>query len=154
MQRGNIPLLTRRAVLVTLSAWMCFWSNAVTYAIPPSRSDRNRTEVLRHLIRRNLHFSIHCWCRAVDERTVSAVRRAASPEDFPNLVAVMGDADPAVGAGAGAVLVSFGADAIPALREGVVSPDRLVASNATEALEEIRLNKQFLVRDDRGKPQR
>jgi len=101
----------------------------------------SRETIIRNTIKRNLHFSIHCWCNAVTDKTVPAIRKSVSENDIPTLVNLLGDRDLGVVAGASAVLVDFGDAALPALRQAE-SSGSLAGGQAGSAIIEIQLKKK------------
>ena len=65
------------------------------------------------MIKKNLHLSGHL-VRAVDSRTVEAVRREVSKADIPVLIELLSDKENVVGIGAQHVLETFGKEALSA----------------------------------------
>ncbi len=95
---------------------------------------------IRYVIDGNLHFSLHCWCRAADPSTVQAVRAALSEKDLPALVKLLEDPSEPVADAAVGTLVTFGSSAVPLLDAASRGPDP-ARGRATRALSLIRAGK-------------
>jgi hypothetical protein len=91
---------------------------------------------IRNLIKKNLHWSGHL-VRAVDSRTVEAVRKEVTEADIPVLIDLLSDGENVVAVGAQNVLETFGKAALPGLRKVAASTDYKVSMKAREAIAEI-----------------
>lgn len=100
-----------------------------------------RYSEIRRSIKDNLYLSAHL-VRAVDARTVEAVRKEVTEADIPILVRMLGDEENAVGIGAQHVLEEFGDKALSALQEASHSPDYKVSGKANEAIRTIQSKNQ------------
>lgn len=103
---------------------------------PPASIRPHRHGEIRRLIRGNLHVTAHAF-RAVDARTVAAVRAGVAVEDIPVLLELLADRDEAVGIAAQYVLETFGEDALPGLRTLAASRDAHASMKAQEAVRKI-----------------
>ncbi|MBC3873081.1 hypothetical protein [Undibacterium flavidum] len=77
-----------------------------------------REDVIRKLIKSNLHFSVHCMCRAITDETMPAVLKKISESDIPVLINLLGD-DDVTKYGAEKALVFFGEASLPELKRVV-----------------------------------
>ena len=99
---------------------MKFKLSLVTFAIgfsiiQISFANELREDVIRKLIKSNLHFSVHCMCRAITDETIPAVLKKISESDIPVLINLLGDAD-VTKYGAEKALMFFGESALPELK--------------------------------------
>src|SRR5262252_4069158 len=106
----------------------------------------DRGALIRTTIKRNLHFSLHCWCVGPDERTVRAVTKVAKTNDVPILEALLSDPDDRIADGASLVLAELANRALDALRPSLSIADlsdpsslKMVDDPALEALRRAQL---------------
>jgi hypothetical protein len=119
---------TRRRTLSVLAGSLLA---GVVRAEEPASDIRYRE--IRRLIKENLHLSAHL-VRAVDARTVEAVRAQVSEADIPVLAALLHDRENVVGIGAQHVLETFGEKALPVLRQAAESANPRASTKAREAI--------------------
>jgi hypothetical protein len=86
---------------------------------------------IRRVIDENLHFHIHCWCLAPDERTVRAVLAVANEGDAEVLGELLSDPKPSVALGAQSVLIALAAADLERIRPNVPRSEWL-AQNVLE----------------------
>jgi hypothetical protein len=96
--------------------------------------DAARYGEIRRLINANRHLSAHL-VRAVDARTIKAVREKISQKDLPVLVRMMGDEDYGVASAASGLAATLGEAARPALAQATRSRDLALAGQARDALD-------------------
>lgn len=98
-----------------------------------------RADVIRKLIKSNLHFSVHCLCRAITDETMPAVLKKISESDIPVLINLLGD-DDVTKYGAEKALVFFGETALPELKRVVLLHDgrHVAAAYVVSAIESVK----------------
>jgi HEAT repeat protein len=133
MRPKHSILIPVRLTLILLCVVGSFWTSCSTDS---HEGHDQRYLTIRNLIKRNLHLSGHL-VRAVDSRTVEAVRREVSNTDIPVLIKLMSDKENVVAIGAQHVLETFGKAALPALQNAAASTDYRVSMKATEAIAAI-----------------
>jgi HEAT repeat protein len=126
-------LIPVRLALVLLCVVGSFWTAC---SADGHEGHSQRYVAIRNLINENLHLSGHL-IRAVDLRTVEAVRKEVSEADIPVLVDLLSDKENVVAIGAQHVLETFGKAALPALQKAASSSDYRVSMKASEAIAAI-----------------
>lgn len=98
-----------------------------------------REDVIRKLIKSNLHFSVHCMCRAITDETMSAVLKKISESDLPVLINLLGD-DDVTKYGAEKALVFFGEASLAELKRVVALHDgrHLAAAYVVSNIESLK----------------
>lgn len=104
-----------------------------------SFANESREDVIRKLIKSNLHFSVHCMCRAITDETMPAILKNISESDIPVLINLLGDND-VTKYGAEQALVFFGEASLPELKRVVSLRDgrHLAAAYVISRLESVK----------------
>src|SRR5215469_2814472 len=85
----------------------------------PSPAVSGRKAEIRNIIAKNLHFHIHCWCMAPDDRTVAAVLAVAKDNDIAVLAELLSDPNDSIALGAQGTLIAIAADDLAKIRPGI-----------------------------------
>jgi hypothetical protein len=140
VSKASIVMRVKRKILILVRLTLVLFCVAGGFWTSCS-GDRHeghgqRYLAVRNLIKKNLHLSGHL-VRAVDSRTIEAVRREVSEADIPVLIDLLSDTENVVAIGAQHVLETFGKAALPALQKAAASTDYRVSMKATEAIAAI-----------------
>jgi hypothetical protein len=127
---------TRLFVAPVLFALAC---SAVAQPTPalPSPETKARQAAIRKVVVANLHYNLHCGCKAYDPDSRQVVRRVVAPTegDIPALVGLLSDKNVQVGIGAVDLLEAIGPVSIPVLKPVA---DRIFSATAsTTAMETV-----------------
>lgn len=137
MKPKRKDLIPLRLTLVLLCVVASLWTSC---SANRHESRSQRYVAIRKLIKKNLHLSGHL-VRAVDTRTVEAVRNEVTEADIPVLMDLLSDKENVVAVGAQHVLETFGKAALPALQKAASSADLKVSMKAAEAIAAIESKK-------------
>ncbi len=121
-----------------------------------SAAEAKRYSAIRREIKRNLHFNLHCFCKAADPDTVTAVRSRVTEADIPILIRLLDDSYLQVGYGARGVLVRIGTAAVPALEAAQRSRPAPAPNPVLDTLDQIAIQERVRRQshpDDARKPE-